>query len=91
MKTGDLVRVPKKMHIYCMYFNVYERIWCRILSVYCTYTRILYVYARIDEPSNFPYRKYVHIRVYVHIRTKYDALACTYNILRLYETIYWHI
>ncbi len=26
VKNGDLVRVPKKMHVYCMYFNVYGRI-----------------------------------------------------------------
>ncbi len=26
VKNGDFVQVPKKMHVYCMYFNVYERI-----------------------------------------------------------------
>jgi hypothetical protein len=37
------------------------------------YTRILYVYDSIDPPSNFPYRKYVKIREYVHIHTIYDT------------------
>ncbi len=26
VKNGDLVPVPKKMHVYCTYFDVYERI-----------------------------------------------------------------
>ncbi len=58
----------KNVHVFCMYFDVYVRIWCSILSVYCTYVHILYVYARTDAPSNFPYRNYVQIRTYVQIR-----------------------
>ncbi len=42
---------PKKMHVYCMYFDVSARIWFSILHVYCTYTRILYVYDSIDTPT----------------------------------------
>jgi hypothetical protein len=67
VKNGDLERVPKKMHVYCMYFDVYARIWFGIMYVYWTYTRILYVYDSIDAPSNFPFWKYVKIRVYVQI------------------------
>jgi hypothetical protein len=34
VKNGDLVRVAKKMHVYCMYFDVYGRIRFSILYVY---------------------------------------------------------
>ncbi len=64
----------KKVHVFCMYFNVYAHIWCSILSVYCACVHKLYVYARIDAPSNFPHRKCVQIRTYVQIR------ANTYRI-----------
>ncbi len=54
VKNGDLALVPfKEMHIDCLYFDVYVRVWCSILYVYYTHTRISYVYARIDAISNF--------------------------------------
>ena len=68
---------PKKMHVYCLYFDVSARIRFSILHVYCTYTRILYVYDSIDTPNNFAYRKYVKIRVYVQIRTIYIQYTYT--------------
>ncbi len=79
VKNGVFVRVPKKMHVYCMYFDVFVRILFSILYVFCMYTRVLYVYCSIDATSNFPYRKYVNIRVYLHIHAIYDTH--TYNIL----------
>ncbi len=49
------------------------------MYVYCTYTRILYVYVRINAPSNFAYKntlKYMYTCKYVqytsHIHTVYD-------------------
>jgi hypothetical protein len=82
VKTGDLIWVPKTNARVLYDSNVYERTWCRILSVYSDYytvrIHILHVYARFDATNNFPYRKYVQIRVNVHIRTIYDT--DTYNI-----------
>ncbi len=85
VKNGDLGRVPKKIHVYYMYFDVSARIWFSILYVYWTYTRILYVYDSIDAPSNFSFRKYVTIRVYVQIRAIY--ITYTYNIWHWYVHI----
>jgi hypothetical protein len=77
-KRVFLYGFPKKMHVYCMYFTVFVCIWFSILYVFCMYTRILYVYCSIDATNNFPYRKYVNIRVYCHIHAIYDTY--TYNI-----------
>ncbi len=42
----------------------------------------MYVYDSIDAPSNFAFRKYVKIRVYLQIRAIYDSVycICTYMI-----------
>ncbi len=61
--------------LFCMYLNVYVRIWFRICMYFVC---ILYVYCSINAPSNFPYRKYINIRVYSHIHAIYNTY--TYNI-----------
>ena len=79
-------RVLKKnvciLYVFVCIPDVYDQYMRCILYVY----PYMHVYARINPTSNFPYKKYVQIRVYIHIHTKY--IQYTYNINHHIHTKY---
>ena len=79
-------RVLKKnvciLYVFVCIADVYDQYTRFILYVY----PYMHVYARIDPTNNFPCKKYVQIRVYVHIHTKY--IQYTYNINHHIHTKY---
>ena len=79
-------RVLKKnvciLYVFVCIADVYDQYMRCILYVY----QYMHVYARIDPTNNFPCKKYVQIRVYVHIHTKY--IQYTHNINHHIHTKY---
>ena len=87
---------PKKMHVYCMYFNVYGR----YDSVYCMYIARIHVYCmymtvsmRLTTLRTENTLKYVYTRKYVqytsHLHTIYDIKYVHHTII--YISRYMHV